>query len=129
MVWIQLVTLLALLQFFAFGGLVGKARGRYGVAAPATSGNEMFERYYRVQMNTLETLIVFLPSLWMAAQYAPPQWMAALGGVYLIGRLVYLQTYVADPKKRSAGYGLSIMPTLILLLVALVGVVRAAFNV
>jgi glutathione S-transferase len=125
MAWIQLVTLLALLQFFVFGGLVGRARGRHGVQAPATTGHEIFERYYRVQMNTLETLVMFLPALWLAALYWSPAWMACIGAVYLVGRVLYLNGYVADPKKRGPGYGLSIMPTLILLVAAIVGVVRA----
>ena len=124
MAWIQLVTLLALLQFVWFGFLVGGARQRYGVHAPATTGHEIFERYHRVHMNTLETMVVFLPSLWLAAQYWSPTWVAAAGAIYLVGRVVYLKGYVADPKKRSAGYGLSFLPTSILLLAALVGVVR-----
>jgi glutathione S-transferase len=124
MAWVQLITLLALVQFVWFGFLVGGARGRYGVAAPATTGNEMFERYYRVHMNTLELMVVFLPSLWLAAQYWSPCWVAAVGVVYLIGRVVYLKGYVADPKKRGAGYGISFLPTAGLLLAAIVGVVR-----
>jgi uncharacterized membrane protein YecN with MAPEG domain len=125
MAWIELVSLLAVLQALYFGMLVGRARGRYGVAAPATTGNEIFERYYRVQTNTNETLIIFLPSLWIAAQYWTPAWAAILGAIYLIGRMLYLRGYVRDPKQRSAGYGLSLLPTLALMLIALVGVVRA----
>jgi glutathione S-transferase len=124
MAWVELVTLLAVLQYFGFGGLVARARARYGVAAPAISGHEMFERYYRVQMNTLETLPLFLPSLWLAAKYWSPPWMAALGAVYLLGRLMYLKGYVADPAKREVGYAFSITPTMILFLAALVGVVK-----
>jgi uncharacterized MAPEG superfamily protein len=123
MAWVQLITLLALVQFSWFGILAGRARTRYGVAAPATVGHEMFERYYRVQMNTLETLMVFLPALWVAAQYWSPQWMAALGAVYLVGRMLYLQAYVADPSKRAPGYGLSILPAIILLLLGLYGAI------
>jgi glutathione S-transferase len=125
MAWVELVTLLAVIQYFAFGGLVAKARARYGVAAPAITGHEMFERYYRVQMNTLETLALFLPSLWLAAKYWPPMWMAALGAVYLVGRLLYLKGYVASPAKREVGYAISIMPTAILFVAALVGVVKS----
>jgi uncharacterized membrane protein YecN with MAPEG domain len=121
--WIQLVTLLAVAQFFWFGSLVAKARVRYGVPAPATSGHEVFERYHRVHMNTLETLVLFLPSLWIAAQYWSPYWMAGLGAIYLIGRVVYLYGYVAEPKQRHSGYAISIAPTLILLLIGLYGAV------
>ena len=125
MIWIQLVTLLAVLQFFVFGGLVGRARGLYGVKAPATTGHDVFERYYRVQMNTLENLVVFLPAMWLAAQYWSPLWMAALGAIYLLGRVLYLLGYVADPGKRAIGFGLSMMPTVILLAAAFIGALRA----
>ncbi len=123
MAWVQLVTLLAVLQFFGFGGLVARARSRYGVRAPATTGHEVFERYYRVQMNTLETLVLFLPSLWIAAQYWSPRWMAGLGVIYLIGRMLYLRGYVADPKQRHVGYTVSVAPALILLFIGLYGAV------
>jgi hypothetical protein len=125
MIYVQLVTLLAVVQFTWFGLLVGKARVTYGVAAPAASGNEMFERYFRVQMNTLEQLVCMLPAMWIAAQYTRPVICAALGAVYLFGRLVYLRSYVEDPKKRSAGFGLTLLPTVILVVMALVGIVRA----
>jgi glutathione S-transferase len=128
MAWVQLITLLAVAQFMWFGFLVGGARARYGVAAPTTTGNEMFERYYRVHMNTLEMLVVFVPSLWLAAQYWPPQWVAGVGAIYLIGRVVYLKGYVADPKKRGAGYGISFLPTSALLLAGIVGTVRSLLS-
>jgi hypothetical protein len=67
MVWVELVTVAALLQYLVFGTLVSRARGKYGVKAPATTGNDMFERFYRVQMNTLELMVVLIPALWMAA--------------------------------------------------------------
>jgi uncharacterized membrane protein YecN with MAPEG domain len=120
---VELITALALLQFFFFGVLVGRARGRYGVAAPATTGNEVFERYFRVQMNTLELLVMFLPALWMALSFVDSRWVALLGVIYLIGRLLYLQGYVAAPGKRGLGYGLSAMPVIILVLIDLVGAV------
>jgi glutathione S-transferase len=123
MAWVQLVTLLAVLQFFGFGGLVARARSRYGVKAPATTGHEVFERYNRVQMNTLEMLVLFLPSLWIAAQYWSPRWMAALGVIYLIGRMLYLRGYVTDPKQRHVGYVVSIVPALMLLAIGLYGAV------
>ncbi|HXN09895.1 MAG TPA: MAPEG family protein [Steroidobacteraceae bacterium] len=125
MVWVELITLLAALQAIFFGILVGRARGRYGVQAPATTGNELFERYYRVQCNTNETLLIFLPSLWIAAHYWIPGWAAILGAIYLVGRMFYLRGYVRDPKQRGPGYGLSMLPTMALLLIGLVGVVRA----
>jgi uncharacterized MAPEG superfamily protein len=124
MAWVGLVTLGAVVQALFFGVLVGRARARFGVHAPATTGNETFERYFRVQANTNETLIIFLPSLWLAGWYGRPAWAAILGAIYLIGRMLYLRSYVRDPKQRSAGYALSLLPTVALLLMAVVGLVR-----
>ncbi len=128
MAWIEIVTLLALAQLLYFSMLVSNARGQYGVKAPATSGHEIFERYYRVQTNTIETLIVFLPALWLAAIHWPPLYMALIGSLYLIGRFVYQRSYVKDPSKRDLGYGLSVIPALLLLIAALVGAVRVLLH-
>lgn len=122
---VAVVTCLALLQFVIFAMLVGWARGKYGVAAPATSGHPIFERYYRVQMNTLELLAVFLPSLWLFGHFVSETWSAGLGLLFVLGRLLYLLGYVADPKKREIGFGLSFLPVLALLLGALYGAARA----
>jgi len=125
MVWINLVTLLALVEYFVFGVLVGRARGQFDVKAPAISGHPTFERYFRVQQNTLELLIMFIPALWIAAQYWDPTVIASIGAIYVVGRALYLQGYVRDPKTRSIGYGLSVVPALLLVLAGLVGIVRA----
>jgi len=124
MAWLELITALALIQFSVFGALVGRARGTYGVRAPAVSGNEMFERYYRVQMNTLEQLVLFLPALWLGGQYMDVRWAAGLGGVYLLGRLLYLRSYIADPARRGPGFALTVLPSVILLVTALVHAAR-----
>jgi len=113
---VYIVMGLALVQYLYFGVAVGAARGRYGVAAPATSGHEIFDRYFRVHMNTLELLIVLLPSLPMFAYYVSAKWAALLGVVYLVGRFLYFFSYVKDPKKREAGYALSFLPVALLLL-------------
>lgn len=123
---VQIVLALALVQFLFFCFAVGKARGTYKIAAPATTGNEMFERYFRVQMNTLELLVIFIPSTIIAAQYFGAYIVAALGVVYLVGRMIYFMSYVKDPKSRSMGYGLSAFPVLVLLAGALIGAIRAA---
>jgi glutathione S-transferase len=125
MAWVQLVALLALFEYLGFGTAVGNARARYGIKAPAITGDENFERYFRVQQNTLELLIVFLPVLAIAAAYWNPAWVAAIGAVYLVGRLVYFRAYVREPRQRSLGYGLSIVPVLLLALGSVIGVVRA----
>jgi glutathione S-transferase len=119
------ITVLAVLEFFIFGMLVGSARQRYGVKAPAISGHEIFDRYFRVHMNTLELLIVFLPLLWIAGLYTivAYYWLALIGALFLIGRVMYLRGYVADPAKRGLGYGLSALPTLALFVIDIVGII------
>jgi glutathione S-transferase len=118
---VAVVIALALLEYVAFGMLVGRAREKYGVKAPATSGHEIFDRYFRVHQNTLETLVVLVPGMWLFAQYVSPRWAAALGLVYIVGRIVYLRAYVADPAGRSLGFGLSFLPIAILVVGALIG--------
>ena len=128
MIWVDIVALLAIVQLIVFGVLVGRARGTYGVAAPATTGHPIFERYYRVQMNTVECLLVLLPGLWLAAKYWSPKYAAILGAIYLVGRVLYLVSYVVDPKKRSLGFSLSMTPAMVLVIAALVGAIRAALQ-
>jgi glutathione S-transferase len=123
MPYADIVTALALLQFVWFGLQVAQARGKFGVQAPAVTGNAVFERHFRVQQNTLELLIAFIPGLYLFSHYFNPLWGAALGVVYLIGRQVYSASYVKNPNSRSAGFGLSVLPTLILILAGLVGAV------
>ena len=121
--YVHIVALLAIAQFFLFGFLVGRARAKYGVKAPATSGNELFERAFRVHMNTLEQLVGFLPALLIAGLYWPNAVIGGIGAVYLIGRFLYGQSYVADPAKRGPGFLLTVVPTFVLLLAGLAGAV------
>lgn len=116
MEYVALVIVAALLQYFYFGILVGNARGKFNVAAPAITGHPVFERYYRVHQNTLEMLVIFIPAIVLFGYWVRPDLGAGIGAVYLVGRLVYLRAYVSDPGNRSLGFGLSILPTLILLL-------------
>jgi glutathione S-transferase len=125
MAWVQLVTLLALFECFFFAYAVGNARATYGIKAPATSGNENFERYFRVQQNTIEQMILFLPALYIAANYWPAQWVAALGAVYLVGRVLYFRGYVREPRARHIGFVLSSVPIMLLVVAGCIGVVRA----
>lgn len=120
---IHIVALLAVMQFFYFGAKVGRARAQYGIKAPAVTGHEMFERAYRVQMNTLEQLVGFLPALLIAGAYWPQAAVAAIGAVYLIGRALYRHQYMQDPARRAPGFTLTVLPTAILLLAGLVGAI------
>ena len=119
--YVEIVTALVVLQYLYFIVLVGRARGRYGVKAPAVTGHEGFERAYRVQMNTLELMVALLPSMLIAARFWPAEWVAGIGAVYLIGRFIYWRAYVGNPSSRGLGFGLSMLPVLVLLLMALAG--------
>ncbi len=126
--YVDLVAVLAVAQLVFFSILVGRARGLYGIKAPAVSGHEMFERAYRVQMNTLELMVALLPALFIAAKYWPQEYVAGVGAIYLIGRLVYWRSYTAAPASRAVGFALSMFPILFLLIAALAGIVRASVN-
>jgi glutathione S-transferase len=128
MPYVHIVVCLALVEFLYFALAVASARGRYKVAAPAVTGNEIFERHLRVQMNTLEQLIVFIPAIILFGQYLSPYIGAGLGVIFLVGRLVYFLAYVKDPKKRELGFILSFAPTVILLAGAIFGAARAAMH-
>jgi glutathione S-transferase len=128
MAYVDIVTVLAVLQFILFGFQVGKARGKYGVKAPATTGNEIFERFFRIQQNTLELLVGFIPGIYLFSRYLNPLWAAALGVIYLVGRQIYATTYVKDPSKRSLGFGLSFLPVAVLLIGGLIGAVWHLFR-
>jgi glutathione S-transferase len=117
--YVDIIAMLAVLQYLVFGALVGKARDRYGVKAPAVTGSEHFERVYRVQMNTLELLVAFIPALYVAARYWPAPYVACLGSIYLVGRLLYWRAYVAAVN-RTLAFVLSLGPVAILALAALV---------
>lgn len=121
---VAIIVVLALLQYIYFSLQVGKARGTYEVSAPAVSGHPIFERHYRVQMNTLEQLIVFIPAVFLFGYYGNAMVAAALGAVYLVGRFLFASSYVADPAKRSLGFMLSFLPTVVLLVGGLVQAAR-----
>jgi glutathione S-transferase len=127
MAYVDIVTALALLQYLVFGFKVGRARGRYSVKAPAVGGNEVFERHFRVQQNTLEQLIVLLPGLYLFSHYFDPRVAAVLGVIYLVGRELFAFNYVKEPSKREVGFVLSFLPSAILVLGGLFGAVRSLF--
>ena len=100
-----LITCLSILMYFFFSFQVGKARSTYGIKAPAISGNPDFERVFRVQMNTLEWMPIFLPALWLFAIYISDPIAAALGVVWIVGRILYMTGYAEAANKRSLGFG------------------------
>ena len=116
---------LALVEYFVFTMQCGRARGRLGVPAPATTGNPVFERYLRVQYNTLEQLVIFVPALFGFAWFVSERWAAALGVVFVVGRALYARGYVADPAKRGPGFALTLVANGGLLLGATLGALVA----
>ena len=119
------VNILAVDFVHGHGPRTGSMRERHRIAAPAVGGHPEFERAYRVQMNTLEAMPVFLPALWIAAYYFTkvPLLAPALGLVWIVGRIVYMQSYMADPSKRSLGFTISALSQMPSPLLAVAGLV------
>ena len=120
-----LAILIALLIFLGLGIVVGKARATYGVAAPLSSGHPEFDKRNRVHLNTLEQLVMFVPAMVFAAPVLGDPITAALGLLWSVGRLLYARSYYTDPATRSLGFGLTALPTLVLIIAAGWGAVVA----
>jgi len=126
----SVVTILTMILYMVMIGRVGAMRGKHKIEAPAVTGHAAFERAYRVQMNTLEAMPLFLPSLWLATAYFSNRfdrvwWLpAAMGAVWIVGRYLYMQGYIAEPNKRGPGFGISALAQIVLLILAIVGVVK-----
>lgn len=120
--------MLVLLQYLYFSVEVGRARGRTGVAAPAVSGNEEFERYYRAQLNTAEQLVIFGPALFASAWLVGDLYGAVFAAVFFVGRALYFRNYVRDPGSRGPGMLLTMIGNLALILGGLVGAVLSLIN-
>lgn len=122
---LSIITVLALMQAVFFAFQVGSARQRHGVSAPAVSGHEDFDRHYRVQQNTLEQLIVFLPALWMFGYFVDPLWGAAIGVLFVLSRFMYRLAYIKDPQSRSAAFTVGFVAMSVLLLGSVAGAVMS----
>ncbi len=118
---VAIVIAVALIEYAVFCFLVGKARGTYGISAPATTGDPVFERYYRVQQNSVEVLVIFIPGIVLFAQYVRPDIAAGVGVVFIIARALYFKGYISDPKARGLGFALSFLPALALVFGGLIG--------
>ena len=121
--WVMLATVSSLILFFVVTINVGRARVKSGIKPPQMSGDPEFERVVRVQQNTLEQLVLFLPALWIFAIVVSPKYAAGLGAVWIVGRILYAQGYYQAAEKRGPGFGVSTLATIVLLLGSLVGVV------
>jgi glutathione S-transferase len=119
--WPALVTLLALLLLQLAAIAVGRARIVHLVTPPAMDGPEPFRRAVRVQQNTLEQIVFFLPAFWLAVLLSNPRWAALLGILWLAGRLAYAVGYLQAPERRGAGFAIAMLSSLVLWLMATVG--------
>ncbi|WP_257169536.1 MAPEG family protein [Bradyrhizobium sp. SRS-191] len=117
-----LVTVLALMLYFYMAVRVAKARARFGVKAPAVTGNADFERTYRVQVNTLEWMPIFLPALWLFAIYVSDAIAALIGLVWIVGRALYMVSYAKAAEKRGPGFGIQALAASTLLVGSLVAI-------
>ncbi len=122
-----IVIALALIEYCVFTILCGRARVRCGVVAPATSGDPVFERYFRTQQNTVEQLIIFVPAMLLFGHYVSEPIGAGIGLVFILGRALFARGYYRDAPKRASGFGLSLLSNLALLLGGLIGAVVAYF--
>lgn len=121
--WPSLVSVSALVLYFVLSLNVGRARRKYQVPPPQMTGDPNFERVMRVHQNTLEGLVIFLPVLWLFSEFISPIWGAAVGSVWIIGRILYAWGYYQAPEKRFLGFGISSLMVLILLGGSLAGIV------
>ncbi len=117
-----LITIIMLLIYFWTAMRVGKARGKYGVKAPATTGPEEFNLVYRGHVNTLEQLVLTLPALWLFAAFVGDLWAGLAGLVWVIGRLIYVTSYGAAADKRSTGFMIGMLATACCLMGALISI-------
>jgi len=126
--WPSLITALSLLVYQVIAINVGRARVKYKVPPPQMTGDPDFERVLRVQQNTLEQLVFFLPLLWLFSFYISPLWGAGVGAVWLVGRIVYAWGYYQAAEKRTIGFGISFVSGIVLLLGSLIGVILSLVN-
>ncbi|AZB71360.2 MAPEG family protein [Synechococcus elongatus] len=118
---IAVVSAVALILYQVLAFNVGRARVRYQVKPPQVSGPPEFERVYRVQQNTLEQLVFFLPSLWLFAGFVNVTAAASFGGIWIFGRILYAWGYYQAPEKRGPGFGISFLAAAVLAIGALIG--------
>ena len=122
---VAIVTSLALMQVAYFAFMVGAARQKYGAPAPAMTGPEEFLRAFRVHMNTVENIVIFIPAMWLFGYFIDPMWAAGIGVVFIISRFMYRSAYLKDPSGRSLAFGISFLVNTVLVVGT---IVKASMN-
>ncbi|TDJ45176.1 MAG: MAPEG family protein [Gammaproteobacteria bacterium] len=125
MKYTALVTIAAVVYTFILSGFVSAARAKTGVNAPAMAGQPDFDRVFRIHMNTVEQLVLFIPVLWLATSVVGDLWAAEIGVVWIVGRLTYAAGYRKAVEKRGPGFLITLLSTAILTAIALWGVIQA----
>ncbi len=123
-----LVTILSLILFYILSVNVGIARAKYKVPAPQITGDENFERVFRVQQNTLEQLIIFIPALWTFSLFVNAIAANILGGIWIVGRIIYAWGYYAEAGKRGLGFAINSLVAIALLIGSLIGIGKSLLN-
>ena len=124
-----IIILIALLQYLFFVGRTGFSREKYGVKAPKTVGHDVWERIFRVQQNTMEQLIIFIPGRLLFSQYVGVVWALIPGLAFVIGRQIYSHLYVKDPASRGPGMIMSFFANIALVIGSLIGIGISLFGV
>ena len=116
MEYVIIVVMLTLIQYTWFSIEVGRARGRFEVQVPATSGSDGFERYFRAHQNTTEQLVIFLPAIFACGYYVNAIFAAVMGLFFLIGRWLYFRGYTDPEKSRIIGFGIGMTANVLMIL-------------
>ena len=124
MKYTALVTAASVVLTFVLSLRVGKMRQEHGVKAPATSGHPEFERANRIHQNTIEQIVLFLPLLWLGLYVLGDALTGLIGAVWIVGRIVYANAYTRDPAARQIGMLITFLPTVVLLLATLWGILQ-----
>ena len=122
-----LIVMLALVEYLFFTGRVGAYRGKRKVDAPACTGDETFERAFRIQQNTMEQLVVFIPATYAFAYFVSVKWVWLPGALFLIGRFLYSSEYLSKPESRAPGMGMTLLANAVLVVATLFVLVRDLF--
>lgn len=122
---VSLAVIIALFVYFGLGIVVGKARATWNVPAPMPTGHPEFDKRNRVHINTLEQLVLLVPAIFLAAPVLGDAIAGSLGLLWSVGRIVYARGYYVDAAKRGPGFGLTFLPTLVLMIAGGYGAIAA----